>query len=455
MSFLNLNGIPVDNDNTNERVSILYGEGKNNRSNNPTGSSSPSTNINRTATTTTTTTKSSSSFTWIAFVYATLYVLSGVSQPLLMTFTKNAGLADPIAQIYMLFYYGSPAIVVIPLLIRAIATYCCCSCCGSNKNNYDQHHHGQDHFNDNTKRLPSIQACMKACGISLFDIVSTSMNYAGISLAGPTLFSIIYSSVTIWCGIFSFLLLKRQMSTSQWIGISIVFVGLCITATDSLQFGSSVVLGVTLVMVGSMMHAMTYVLCEAIMTIDDEKLTVYETCGIQATTAFTIFVIWQFIYTIPNKEDVLIEPMAIAGTSWTSAIQILTLFGLANLIHSIAYYETLVKCHGGATSAAVFKGLQAVIVFVVTHYIFCGRNPIVEGGGAGNEMCFSYTKLASLITVCVGVSWYGIATSKASREPNKSKHNRHEYESIPNEADSSSMVEIEPLASSHPQQHSL
>ena len=42
------------------------------------------------------------------------------------------------------------------------------------------------------------------------------------------------------------------------------------------------------------------------------------------------------------------------------------LFGiyLANLLHCVTFQLTLKHCTGGATSAGVLKGLQAVLVFV-------------------------------------------------------------------------------------------
>ena len=52
------------------------------------------------------------------FSSAGLYVLSGCSQPLIVTLLKEAGLADPTCQIYMLFYYLTPAIFIFPLLLR-------------------------------------------------------------------------------------------------------------------------------------------------------------------------------------------------------------------------------------------------------------------------------------------------------------------------------------------------
>jgi hypothetical protein len=90
------------------------------------------------------------------------YVLSGCSQPLLMTLLKDAGVADPTCQLYMVFYYFGPACFVFSLLGKHM-------------------------------EWPSRRAIRKAIGIALFDIVSSAMNYTGAGLAGPTLFAIVYS----------------------------------------------------------------------------------------------------------------------------------------------------------------------------------------------------------------------------------------------------------------------
>ena len=98
---------------------------------------------------------------------AALYVLSGCSQPLIMTMCRDAGLADHRCQLYMLFYYLGPASVVFRLLAEHVA-------------------------------WPSKKVILKASGIALFDIAAQSMNYTGASLAGPSIFAIVYSSVTVW-----------------------------------------------------------------------------------------------------------------------------------------------------------------------------------------------------------------------------------------------------------------
>lgn len=46
------------------------------------------------------------------------YVLSGTSQPLVVTLLKEAGLADPLCQLFMLSYYIVPALFLLPLLLR-------------------------------------------------------------------------------------------------------------------------------------------------------------------------------------------------------------------------------------------------------------------------------------------------------------------------------------------------
>ena len=137
------------------------------------------------------------------------------------------------------------------------------------------------------------------------------------------------------------------------------------------------------------------------------------------------------IYSVPHREEVLLEPMQEAGTTFWVALGILMWFAVANLVHSITFYETLVHYPGGSTSTGVFKGLQATLVFVVTHVAFCGRT-------GGDEMCFSNAKFVSLVTVVGGVIWYGTATHQNSERQRK----KADYQSIQDVAS----IEVEPLS---------
>jgi hypothetical protein len=51
------------------------------------------------------------------------------------------------------------------------------------------------------------------------------------------------------------------------------------------------------------------------------------------------------------------------------------------------------------------KALQAVLVFVAAHWLYCGRI-------GGQEMCFTTSKLVSLLTVVGGVMLFGFAATE-------------------------------------------
>ena len=337
----------------------------------------------------------------ITAAIVTLYVLSGSCQPLMMTVLRYAGLADPTCQLYMLFYYFGPASAVFMLL--------------------------KEHA-----EWPSKKTILKACGIAMFDIVAQTMNYTGASLAGPTIFAIVYSSVTVWAALYSQAFLGRLMDVWQWVGVIAVFGGLALTASDSLELGPGVLHGLILVTIGSSMHGIFYVMSEAVMTVGEEKLSVQQNCAVQGMTASFSFFLWQMVYTAPRFDNKIWEPMQKAETSVFLALSILVVFALISFIHSITFYHTLRHLPGGSTSAGVFKGLQAVLVFVLTDWIYCGRI-------GGDEMCFSKTKFMSLVTVLGGVIWYGLATNE--REKNGSTRGKvGGYERI----EETEGIEIEP-----------
>jgi drug/metabolite transporter (DMT)-like permease len=333
-----------------------------------------------------------------SLVQASGYVLSGCSQPLLVQWLRDSGLADAKAQLYMWFYYLGPALVILPMFFS----------------NREEHSWP-------TKRY----LVFRAIGISLFDTVSASMNYAGASLAGPLVFAVVYSSVTIWTAVFSRLLLGRTMCVGQWGCVVVVFLGLTVAARDSHGMGKSVWVGCILVLVGSMMHALTYIFCEAIMTVGPDVLTLTQNCGIQATVALTVLGIWQLVYTVPHWTEVIGQPVQDAGTTVVSALFLLVLFAFCNWVHSITFYQTLIYFPGGATSAGVMKGLQAALVFMLTDWVFCGRT-------GGDEMCFSTSKMISLFAVSGGVVGYGFFTQQNHKNDRLSTHasTRGGYESV-------------------------
>jgi drug/metabolite transporter (DMT)-like permease len=268
---------------------------------------------------------------------AALYVLSGVTQPLLMTLAKDAGLADPTCQLYMVFYQLGPASFIFVVLL------------------------------DSESHWPSWRTCVRAASIGAIDIVAQAMNYTGGAMAGPTLFAIIYSSVTVWTAVLSRLLLRRKMGVAQWLAICVVFSGLSVTAFSSVALGPDVFGGCVLVLFGSALHSSTYVLSEWIMT-TNEKLPVKMNLALQGSVACSAFIVWQLVYTLPRFKELIGDPMRDAETTVGRAVLIFTGIFLANLLHAVTFQITLKHFIGGATSAGVMKGLQAVLVFAATSF---------------------------------------------------------------------------------------
>jgi drug/metabolite transporter (DMT)-like permease len=314
---------------------------------------------------------------------AAVYVLSGVCQPLIMTLCKDAGLADASAQLYMVWYYVGPALLILTTL---------------------------------RETWSSTRTVTKACGIAFFDITAQSLNYTGASLAGPTLFAIVYSSVTVWTAVWSRFVLQRRLSWEQWAAVLLVFGGLALTATDSLNLGPRVTHGTFLVLIGSALHAGSYVWSEAVMSGTD-GLSVRQNSGVQGLVALVALIGWQFVYTAPRWQALISDPMQVAHTTWMYASIIMGSFAVANLAHSYCFYHTIRYFKGGSVSAGVMKGLQAVLVFLASHEAYCGRT-------GGEEMCFTTTKAVSLATVVGGVLLFSWATGRHEPSPSKEGYAR-------------------------------
>lgn len=316
---------------------------------------------------------------YVTLLVASFYVLSGVAQPLLMTIAKEAGLTDPSCQLYMFFYYMGPASVILTVM------------------------------NDRSEEPLPWRILARTAFVAVIDIVAQTMNYTGSTMAGPTIFAIIYSSVTVWTAILSRFLLGRIMDRSQWIGVVLVFGGLTITGIDSISMGPQVFHGAALVTAGSALHALMYVMSEQIMNEETCKMSARRYCAVYGSVACCGYFLWQIVYTRHHFEELVRKPMKVADTSVIYAAMIFSAIALVSLLHSVTFFHTVKFFPGGATSAGVMKALQAVLVFITTAVVFCGYL-------GGEEMCFTQSKFISLIVVIVGLLVYANATEAIRRQ---------------------------------------
>jgi hypothetical protein len=145
-----------------------------------------------------------------------------------------------------------------------------------------------------------------------------------------------------------------------------------------------------------------------------EVISTRANCAIQGLVATILLFIWQLIYTLPNIHQLVLTPMALSNTSPFQAIMILGAITLSNLVHSLTFYVTLKYLPGGATSAGILKGLQAVLVFCFSSIFLCERDDDdnIDNGGKGvgrsqdEMMCWSTNKAISLLIVLCGIASY-------------------------------------------------
>eukprot|EP00929_Paragymnodinium_shiwhaense_P015533 TRINITY_DN123639_c0_g1_i1.p1 TRINITY_DN123639_c0_g1~~TRINITY_DN123639_c0_g1_i1.p1 ORF type:complete len:343 (+),score=69.92 TRINITY_DN123639_c0_g1_i1:80-1108(+) len=299
------------------------------------------------------------------------YLASGVTQPLVMSATKYAGLADKNCQLYLLPYYVGMA---------SVGLLACC--------------------------LPGPRWCSlplhRSAALALVGFCGQSLNWTGNMLAGSQVYAVIYASVTIWSALISRVLLQKALTTRQWSAIFIVVFGLTITGFGAKNNGTQVFLGACMVTAGAVLHATSHVLAEFVMSRGKRIPPHMHSCA-QGCTATAISLTWQFSYTAHHFEKIT-EPMDAAGTSWPMALMLLGSLAVGNFIHAGAFYVLLTRI--GAVSTGIIKGVQGCCVFIFSHVLYCGRD---------ESQCFTPAKGVSLVVVMCGVACYIVATAQAKK----------------------------------------
>lgn len=298
-------------------------------------------------------------------------ISTGVSQPLLMSQLRFAGLADPRCQFYVVPYYFGMACTGVLMMCNPTPRL---------------------------RTLPLARSALIAC----VGFVAQTLNWTGNMFAGSAIFAVIYSSVTIWAALLSRVLMQRILTAWQWCGILTVFFGLAITGIEAKNQGDRIFLGASMVTVGAILHALSHSLSEFV-SVRGPRIPPYVNSCVQGMVCLVLIGSWQCTYTASNWEKIS-EPMEEAGTSWSYACLLLGAVAAGNLVHAATFFYLLTSI--GVVSTGVLKSLQAVAVFCLSHFLYCERD---------ESQCFTPVKGVSLVTVACGILCYVVATAAADR----------------------------------------
>jgi drug/metabolite transporter (DMT)-like permease len=240
--------------------------------------------------------------------------------------------------------------------------------------------------------------------LAVLELASARLTNQGLIDAGSTIYTIAHCSGTIFTAIFAVLLLKRHINIAQWSGIAVITGGLCVMALGMQSQGDAVVDGVILILLGTMLHSLGYIVIEHTLLEADDPISPEFLCALLGMAGVVLNLLWQCVYTIPHFDTLVALSVEEAGGEVFVILLAYAGLVVAACVSATCFYNLVSQA--GCASTGVIKGLQAVLTFVTSHFAFCGLQP---------AQCFTPLKGASLCIVLLGVLIYSASTTFSSQ----------------------------------------
>ncbi|KAF9282313.1 hypothetical protein BGZ68_006074 [Mortierella alpina] len=233
--------------------------------------------------------------------------------------------------------------------------------------------------------------------VAVMDVIANALVTVGFFYVGSGMYQVIYSSIVIWCAILTRIFLSRKLNNVQWVAIVGVTCGLAISAVGTVQeaspdgpvqtwleksFGALVTLGATF------LYACVYVLSDKVLATFKPKPIPEKVCSMVGAYASLLTFIYLCVHTFPNWQTEVLDVVAAHQGSWATIITVYPLLTISSLLHSLNYYVLLSRINNIAVG--ILQSLRAVLVFVMSHYLFCG---------VSTTQCFNQWKFVSAIVV--------------------------------------------------------
>lgn len=231
--------------------------------------------------------------------------------------------------------------------------------------------------------------------ISLLDMISYAMNIHGLIYAGSVTYTIVHTSLTVYTAAFSMLFFEIELSRMQLIGVSVTIFGLILAIVNAELDGAEVLFGTILILIGTLIHSLTYIATEYVLIKVDEAISPELLCSISGFIPALFYAAWQLMYTIPNYEQVIVQSIETAHGNADIVTLCYVLLGIAAFVHSTLFYYLIHSL--GSTMTSSSKIIQALIIFVASHYAFCP---------ARKSQCLTTSKTVSFAATLVGIAMY-------------------------------------------------
>ena len=281
---------------------------------------------------------------------------------------------------------------------------------------------------------------------ALVDLISGMCLTFGILLTGGAIFVILYNSCPAWTALLSKFILGKNLSTMQILGVILVCIGLVTNVLgtklttqsnggndrsdgdDEQAYIGVIFFGSIIVLVGSLLHSLMFVLSDWTLNSSsspchenetsmamNEKASKFSISGeIWSCCLGTIEAIFMFFWVMIgilttgfHDRDWSLQQQQNEfenGQSYDGNIYYIiggfALLVLVDTIHAASFF-TLLK-NIGAVASALLKGLQMVIVIALSAFFFCSKE---------SSQCLTVSKVLSALLVLSGVICYGVGGS--------------------------------------------
>ncbi|KAF9897400.1 hypothetical protein BX616_005666, partial [Lobosporangium transversale] len=182
------------------------------------------------------------------------------------------------------------------------------------------------------------------------------------------------------------------------------------------SFGALITLGATF------LSACVYVLSDKILSTFKPKPIPEKVCTLVGSYASFLTFIYLCVYTIPNWQTEVVDIVETRHGSWIGIIIVYPIVALSSMVHSLNYYVLIARINNIAVG--IMQSLRAVLVFVMSHYLFCG---------VSDTQCFNEWKFISAIVVIGCVTLFSI--NSPSSNPSASVDTMDEKSLAPKSTD--------------------
>lgn len=255
--------------------------------------------------------------------------------------------------------------------------------------------------------------------VGVLEAASQAIILSGLAMAGSVIYTVAYSSTTMYTAIFAFLILKKVLRPLQWLGVVLVMIGLAIVSIGAEQDGSDVVAGFFMILCGSLTHSLTYIGSEYVLSFCDDPVEPELFSFINGVFGTCVNVAWQCFYTIPRYQTLVVESIQKVHGNISVIIICYLMLLFIGALHQLSFLKVIVRI--GSTSTGLCKGVSSTLVFVFGHVFFCTFQ---------TSQCFSTSKGLSLAIVITGVTLYAINTIQEKDKKTPVTYDRLSDESV-------------------------